>query len=142
VALERGSFYTRWQSLAPTNSPGAGSFVELGTALNYRNAAGDYVPSEEVIEPVPGGAVARRGQLRVIFHNNLASYGAIDLEYDSVRLRSHLLGLGYSDPTTGRSVLFAEVQDCQGVIESNSQPSHRRMKKSVGTGLILRHKAG
>ena len=61
TAVERGSHFTRWQSTGPTNSEGGGTYIELANALNYRDESGAFVPSQEIIEPIAGGAVARRG---------------------------------------------------------------------------------
>ena len=49
-------------------------YTELASGLNYLKN-GQWVESQEDIEPYPGGAVAQRGQYQVIFANNLNSEG-------------------------------------------------------------------
>jgi hypothetical protein len=94
--------------------------VELATGMYYTNAAGQWLESREEIEIVPGGAVARQGNQKVIFNGNLNTVSAIDLEApDGKRLRSSVLGLCYFDSGSGKSVVIAEVQDSHGEIFAN-----------------------
>ena len=94
--------------------PSKNRYVELATGLNYQKD-GRWVESKEEIELFPGGAIARQGQHQVIFANNLATVGAIDMQTpDGRRMRSHVLGLSYFDTTSGQSVLIAQVKDSQG----------------------------
>ena len=95
-------------------------YVELATGM-HRLVNGQFVEASDTIEPFPGGAIARQGQHSVIFANNLATSGAIHLQApDGKEFKSHILGLGYLDTTTGKHVLFAEIKDCQGAIDANS----------------------
>jgi hypothetical protein len=97
-------------------------YTELATGLNYKDASGNWVPSQESIEPTAGGAVARQGQHKVIFANNLNTSGAIDLQTpDGKHLRSNILGLEYYDTATGSGVLIAQVQDSNGELISSNQ---------------------
>jgi hypothetical protein len=96
--------------------------IELASGMNYVNAQGQLVAAQETIEPCSAGATARQGAFQVIFANNLNSYGAIDMQTpDGKRLRSNILGLGYYDRATGRAVLIAQIQDCNGVLASDNQ---------------------
>jgi len=89
-------------------------YVELATGLNYWSN-GQWQESQELIELFPGGAIARQGQHQIIFANNLATVGAIDMQTpDGKRMRSHVLGLSYFDTASGQSVLIAEVKDSRG----------------------------
>jgi hypothetical protein len=94
------------------------SYTELASGLNYLNPTnGQWTESREVIEGFPGGAVARHGQHQVIFANDLATAGAIEMQTpDGKRLTSHVLGLSYFDAATGTNVLIAEVTNCLGEI--------------------------
>jgi hypothetical protein len=99
----------------------AASYVELATGLCRKTPAGDFVDSTTRIEGFPGGAVARETSHQVLFARNLATPGAIHLKMpDGQELKSHFLGLAYWDPVSGKSALFAEVKDCEGVIAGNS----------------------
>ena len=61
------------------------------SGLNYQDPkTGQWIESQEVIEGYPGGAVARQGQHQVLFANDLATPGAIDVQTPSGRFRSLL----------------------------------------------------
>jgi hypothetical protein len=97
-------------------------YVEVASGLNYLDSNGVWKASEEWIESYPGGAIARLGQTKVIFANNLDSFGAIDVETpDHKRLRSNILGLMLHDLASDKAVLIAQVQDSQGQLISSNQ---------------------
>lgn len=98
-------------------------YQEIATGLNFWNSAtGQWEPSSEVIQPIPGGAAVLTGQHKVIFAANLATFGAIQLETpDGQQLRSHLLGLSYLDQASGKSVFIAEVTNSIGQLISSNQ---------------------
>jgi hypothetical protein len=56
-----------------------GQYTEIANGLHYL-ADGEWLESEEIIEPHPLGAEARRGFDRVLFHANLNRAGAIEIE--------------------------------------------------------------
>ena len=95
----------------------------ISTSLNFWDStAKQWQESQELIETFPGGAIARQGQHQVIFANNLATVGAIDMQTpDGKRLRSHILGLSYFDTASGQSVLIAEVKDSIGQLIAPNQ---------------------
>jgi hypothetical protein len=96
--------------------------VQIETGLNYLDESGEWVPSEAVIENYPEGARAFKGQHKASFAGNLNIQGAIRLTLpDGRRLVSHVLGLAYFDNSTGESVLFAPIQDCEGWIHPPNQ---------------------
>jgi hypothetical protein len=99
------------------------SYTEYAGGLNYPDpATGQWVPSQELIEPYPQGAIAQKGQARVIYANNLNTSGAVDEETaDGKRLVINVIGLMYEDATTGQSVQIAEVQDSEGQLISSNQ---------------------
>jgi hypothetical protein len=95
------------------------SFIELATGLNYLKD-GVLAPSKEEIEIFQDGAIARQGQHQVIWTPNLNTDGAVDLLMPGgKRLRSHVLGLAYTDEITGKSALIAEPKDCFGEVLGN-----------------------
>lgn len=80
-------------------------------------ANGEWVESQEVVEPTPSGAVAPYLSYRPSFAANLNTAGAIDLVLpDGQRLRSHVLGIRLRDSSTGQSQMVALVKDCIGEI--------------------------
>ena len=92
------------------------SYTELASGMYYLDG-GQWLESMELIESVPGGAVARHGQTQVLFANNLATAGAVDLQTsDGKHLTSHVTGLSYFDSASGTNILIASVKDCQGKI--------------------------
>lgn len=92
------------------------SYVELATGLHYEKD-GEWVESREEIEIFQGAAIARQGQMQVVFEANLNSPGAIDLlDPAGGRFRSHVLGLIYTDYASGHSVMIAEIKDSIGQV--------------------------
>jgi hypothetical protein len=98
-------------------------YQEIATGLNFKNPnTGEWEESSELIEQIPGGAVARHGQHKVTFAADLATYGAIKMETpDGQKVQSHLLGLSYYDTASGQSVMIAEVTNCIGQIIATNQ---------------------
>jgi hypothetical protein len=97
------------------------AYVELASGLNYW-ASNQWQAAKEEIDGYAGGAIAQFGQHKVIFANNLNTAGAIDLQTpDGKELRSHVLGLSYYDSASGKTVLIAQVKDCQGQIVGSNQ---------------------
>jgi hypothetical protein len=129
IIIERGPNHrvlqhATWQ----TNASGqvvdrTNIYTELATGLHYQEN-GEWKESRAEIEILPNraGAVARSGGHKVIFGPNLNSEGVIDLETsDGQRLRSHVLGLGYFDTASGKSVLIAEVKSSIGQLVGKNQ---------------------
>ncbi|MDB6020106.1 MAG: hypothetical protein JWR19_4595 [Pedosphaera sp.] len=109
-----------WERVTAQTSPDGNvtyqtnSYTELATGMHYRKD-GQWVESSEEIQIAPDGAVATHGQHQVAFAANINTAGAIDLTTpDGKHLRSHILGLSYFDPTTGKNVLIAELKDSIG----------------------------
>ena len=129
--VERGPHHRIWHWTTPEDWPGGARLarqhrvVELATGMHYW--AGDrWAESQELIEPFPDGAVARHGPHKAIFAPNLNTRDAIDLEMpDGQRLRSHILGLAYTDSASARNVLIAEIKDCVGEILPPNQVLYR-----------------
>jgi len=97
-------------------------YRELASGLNFLDANGAWTPSREKIEVFAGGAVAKLGQHKIIFSNNINTAGAIDVQTaDGQRLRSHILGLMYADPSTGQAVLIGRIQDSEGEVVGDNQ---------------------
>ena len=95
------------------------SVIELGSGMHYLDPeTGQYRESRELIEIVPGGAVARFGPHRVAWAANLNTRGALDLELpDGRHLVSHVLGLALTDyGPQRRSILISSLKDSVGVI--------------------------
>lgn len=97
-------------------------FVQMELGLNYKDRQGNWKPSQERFVEEGGWAAAREGQHYVALYNNLRAAGSVHLEQaDGKKFRSTVMGLAYTDPTTGQSALFAELKDCQGVFLSDNQ---------------------
>ncbi|HVU07403.1 MAG TPA: IgGFc-binding protein [Verrucomicrobiae bacterium] len=120
----------QWQKIVEVADPQGNfsyqtnnAYVELASGLNYKDpTSGQWLPSKEEIDGYAGGAMAQYGQHKVIFANNLNTAGAIDLQTpDGKELKSHVLGLSYYDSASGKSVLMAQLKDCQGQIVGSNQ---------------------
>ena len=127
TVVERGANHRVWEKttfeLGPNGAtyPKKHHYTELATGMHYQKN-GQWVESQEIIEPYPAGAIARQGQYQVIFANNLNSHAAIDQQTpDGKRIRSNILGLEYYDRASGKSALIAQVKDSQGELISASQ---------------------
>lgn len=94
------------------------SYVELESGLHRWDAAtGQYVATDPGLEILPdgSGAVAHRSAHNVAIAANLNTRGAITVHTpDGKRLVCHVLGLAWFDAATGRSQMFAQVQDSIG----------------------------
>lgn len=127
VVLDRGPNHRRIRYVSTrTNQVGqvtlrTNNYTELGIGLHYWQD-GAWRETQELIESFEDGAAALRGPHKVIFNHNLNTEGAVDFETPTgVRLRSHVLGLGYYDVKSGKSVIFAEVKDSIGQIVGRNQ---------------------
>ena len=63
------------RTVAETNELGevrtrTASYTALETSMHYQDEKGEWVPSKEEIELVPGGAIARKGRHQVSFSAN------------------------------------------------------------------------
>jgi len=126
--IDQGANHRVWQRQVFERAPDGRivsrphQFTELASGMNYQDAQGNWVPSQEIIEPSAQGAVAQQGQYQVIFANNLNTAGAIDMHTpDGKELRSNILGLGYYDSSTGQAVLIAQIQDSYGALTADNQ---------------------
>ena len=112
-----------WQNVSErTNEVGelelsTNYFTELRSGLHYQAPSGEWLEAEEVIEPLPSGAIAQRGQYSAKFPADIAVAGAIELEFSGQeRFVGTPVMLAYTDVATGQSVRFAEIRSTVGVI--------------------------
>src|SRR5262245_50021011 len=125
--IDRGPHHRTWAWTSIEMSPDGiaterkNSFVELSCGMHrWNQAEGNWTESQEVIELFQDGAVARQSAYQVIWAPNLNSAGAIDVEIDGQRLRSHILGLAVYDTATQSSTLLAEPKDSIGELHNNN----------------------
>ncbi len=125
--IERGPNHRKWAHVTPSTGPDGltvlktNRYTEIGTGLHYQRN-GEWLEAREVIELVPGGALASEGAHQVGFAANLNTPGAINLLLpNGQRLRSHILGLAYTDAATGASVLLAGINDSVGQLVGDNQ---------------------
>jgi hypothetical protein len=90
------------------------TYTQLQTGLHYLKD-NQYVESVPEIVPSPAGAEAKRGIHSVEFPVNLRA-GLRVFDPSGRVLRSHPSFLAYYDSASGKQVLLAELQDCQGYI--------------------------
>ena len=118
---------SQWQTYEPmpngTFATHTHTYTTLSSGLNYEDpTTGQWSPAQEKIESFSGGAIVRHCQHQIIFANELNSPGAIDMQTpDGKRLRSNILGLFYSDPTTGQAVQIAQLQDSEGELIGDNE---------------------
>ncbi len=89
-----------------------GRFTLLENGLHYRDPdTGAWLPSRDVIESFPDGAIARFGPMRAIFSHDLNAESVFDLETPAgARLRGGLRALEWLDEVTGERQPLAVVK--------------------------------
>lgn len=121
---ERGPHHRVWERIEYERAPNGGvravphRYEEVATGMHFKNEKGEWEESKEEIEILPdnAGAVAGKGQHKVIFPVDLKS-GVIELQTPEGQwLRSQVWGLAYFDAATGESVLLAEVKASDGQV--------------------------
>ncbi len=126
AVVERGANYQVWEKTAMEYTvagdmvPKKHRYTEMATGLNYKNAQGQWVEAEEIIQPqAAGGAAAVQGQHQVYFPYDLYQ-GTIEVVTpEGKQLRSRPLGLSYDDGA--RTVLIAELKSSAGELENSNQ---------------------
>jgi len=147
--VDRGANHKLWQRKTYQIGPKGQvvtlvhQYQEIATGMNYQSAGGQWVESQDLIQSISGGAIARQGQYQVIFANNLNSTGAIDQQTpDGKRLRSNILGLAYYDSASGKSALVAQIQDSQGELISANQVLYPNAFSGVKADVSYTYKKG
>jgi hypothetical protein len=105
VVTERGPHHEVVGRVVPgTNQAGGlgwqtNSYVAMATGMNYWEDG--WQPTRELIEPYPGGAIARHGQHKVILPNNIGEGGPAPGRchrpgpgYQQLRCRRTIFGRG------------------------------------------------
>ena len=97
--------------------------TEVATGLNYWDAHAEaWRPSQAEIEIIDGLGVARQGRHKVLFAPRISARGAVELYSEGgQRLRFNVLGLGYFDEASGKSVILAELQASEGRLVGRNQ---------------------
>lgn len=129
IVTERGPHSRNWSRLQwSTNHSGEVTvrtnlaYVELATGMHYRDPqTGAWSESQELIEGVPGGAIARHGQHQAAFPNDLGASPVQLSAPDGRQFSSRILGLSYFDASTGTNLLIAPLKSCQGSIVGSNQ---------------------
>lgn len=102
------SFVTNRHSSTGRASVKSRRIVQLGSGLNYRDERGQWQPSrpEFILQP-DGTAAVRTGPFKVTLPPSLASEQGIQVVTpDGTDLRLQVLGIGWFDPVSGKSVLL------------------------------------
>jgi len=71
------------------------SYVELQTGMAYP-ANGPYVEGQEIIEGIPGGAVAQEAQIPIVLPNDLSAE-PVDAQTAAARLPTAAVCSSYAD---------------------------------------------
>jgi hypothetical protein len=97
-------------------------WTRLAAGMHYRDPSGVLRETKEEIELVGGAAHATQGPLKAIWEANANQPSALRLETpEQIGLNASVLGIGYFDRATGKSVRLAEVRDAQGALSSSNQ---------------------
>src|SRR5688572_623023 len=96
-------------------------FTLLGNCLHYFED-GEWKPSEDIVEPFPGGAVARRGPYKTIFSPDLNAETVFDIETaEGQRIRGGVRAIQLTDLATGKSVVLGVVKATPGMVVPPNQ---------------------
>ena len=143
--VERGPHHRKVVHVSAITAPDGralwktNQYTELNVGMHYQRN-GDWVESKEVIDIVPGGALASHGPHQVGFPANIKTYGGINLlTADGKRFRSHVLGLAYTDARTAQSALIAELTDSIGELIGENQILYRKALKGEGFMADIRY---
>jgi hypothetical protein len=97
-------------------------YTRIGNGINYRDASGNWIPSEPVVQMFQDGVICIGSSYQAILANNLKMSGAVDLlTSDKKRIVSRPVGIAFYDPVSGQRVLLAKVKDCQPELLSSNQ---------------------
>ncbi len=128
VALDANSSAVEWVEQLTNATTGQitqrnHSYVQVGSGINYRDEAGQWQPSQDLIElSTDGAAAALRGPHKLHFNPNLNTQGVIALTTVSNRVfSSHPLALYYFNAESGQSALIAQVKDSIGELHPPNQ---------------------
>jgi len=124
---ERGPHHRVWEKTAyePTPDgplPRVQRYTELKTAMHFRNDDGQWEEAQEKIEILPNsaGAVANKGQHKVIWPADASGIIEMSLPGEKGWLRSQVIGLAYHDSDSGQHALIAEVKSSTGEIHGDN----------------------
>jgi hypothetical protein len=125
VITDRNQQFRVWENIqAMTNELGEVLFTtnrwtELGNGICYQDpVTGVWLDSEALVEAHPLGAIAQRAPHTVLFAQDIATPGSIDILLPDrlTHLRGHPLGLYFQDALDGNSQLIAPVASAVGEI--------------------------
>lgn len=106
----------------PGESPEVSRYWQLETGLNYQDENGQWQPTAEQFEIIPGAAIAWKGRHKVTLSAELNSEGSVQFRLPGGELmRSHVYGLAYFNTATGEAVLIAEVKAAQAWLVAPNQ---------------------
>ena len=129
--VDRGEYFQTWARGTARTLPNGEKqlttnyYTELGSCLNYQEN-GVWRPSQDLIELLPDGATARHAPHKAIFADDLHAPDALTLfDREGRKLQASLLGIAYSHPASGRSVLFGETRSCIGELVGDREIWYR-----------------
>jgi hypothetical protein len=119
--IERGQSYNIWEKTAleigqaGQSVPVKHRYTELASGLNYKDANGSWISSQEQIVPqLTGGAAATQGPHTVSFPYDLYTGAIEQVTPEGLHLRSRPLLIAYASGTN--SQLIAELTNSIGQI--------------------------
>ncbi len=119
-----------------TITPQTNSYWHLEAGINFTNKNGDLEASKASFEIRGGNAVAENLQFKVKLKGNSRSVGAVTVvQSDGAVLQSHVAGLRFYDPVTGKAVVLSETKDTGGQLTGENQVVYRDAFESVNADL-------
>jgi len=100
-----------------------------------------WKPSQEIIEPIPGGAIARQGGQQVKFASDLNVEGSIKiLGSDGETIRASVIGLVYRGLKSDRKVVLGKVRSTRGEIVPPNRVVYRDAFDGVRADVLYIYK--
>jgi len=115
--------------------------IEVANGINYTNASGQWLASQEQIAILPqGGAAATQGQHQVYFPADIASGVLEVVTPDGRHLRSRPLGVSYDD---GNNVVWiAQLQHSIGWLTQSNQVTYPNAFAGINADLVCTYHRG
>ena len=142
------SLSTSWEGDIPVRNPNTdatttkhSSYIELSAGLNFKNSAGQWEKSQDLIEIQPdGSAAALHGGHRVFWSANLNSSNAVTLVTASNRVfTTTILGLVYYDSASGKSAVLSPVKDSFGELQAPNRILFRSAFASIKADVVCKY---
>jgi len=142
AVTERGPDYKVLQKTTVENGTNhVHRYTELATGMNYTNASGQLVETQEKVTILStGGAVANQGRHQVYFPANIYNGVLQVVTPDGRHLQCRPLGVSYDDGSN--TVFIATLTNAVGYLTSSNQVTYRNCFAGIKADLVCTYRRG